>query len=292
VDEFELNILCHDNDTYRILKQLDLNELYLIHIEELEEAYPILKKLKKERSIIEYYFSTTPILPHYLLKTKKDIELITYLDADLFFYNNINPIYDELGNGSIYIIPHRFNLENKENGEKNGGKFNVGMVIFRNDSEGLSCLDTWKNQCIENCFLDEENFSSLGDQQYLHEWPNKYSDVVVSQNIGVGAGGWNILDYQFQKRNDIITIDGQILIMLHLNFIDILNKYFITGTPRWHLWKIYSPYIKALRVSINRVKMIDQSFQPNFSNISFIKMIYRLLRGGVIPISKSLKKFS
>ena len=38
----------------------------------------------------------------------KDINLITYLDADLLFYSSFEPIFNEIGNSSIAIIEHRF----------------------------------------------------------------------------------------------------------------------------------------------------------------------------------------
>ena len=49
---------------------------------------------------VEYFWTCTPSLLLYVFDQDPEIECITYVDADLFFYTNPQPIYEEFGSGS------------------------------------------------------------------------------------------------------------------------------------------------------------------------------------------------
>ena len=98
------NVLAIDNDS-----AMNLSYTLGIDSEKKSKIVPIsekvfednnksLQKVKSDRSRIEYYFTCTPSLPLYILKNYPEVDIITYLDADLFFFSNPAPIYNELGN--------------------------------------------------------------------------------------------------------------------------------------------------------------------------------------------------
>jgi hypothetical protein len=68
-----------------ILKELALPDVKVIPLPVLEEAYPELAAVKPKRKLIEYYFTLSPFLPHYLFASTK-ADRITYIDADLWFF--------------------------------------------------------------------------------------------------------------------------------------------------------------------------------------------------------------
>ena len=94
---FQLWILCMDDDTYHILSEMQLPQVHLIALTEFERDDKLLLQAKANRSLIEYYFTCTPSLPIYILNHIPEVDLITYLDADLYFFSSIEPIYRELG---------------------------------------------------------------------------------------------------------------------------------------------------------------------------------------------------
>ena len=105
---FELWVLCMDHVTYQLLEEAGLPGLHPIALEEFERHDEPLRSAKQNRSRIEYYFTCTPSLPLYVLHNWSEVDLITYLDADLFFFASPVPLFEELDRGSIAIIGHRF----------------------------------------------------------------------------------------------------------------------------------------------------------------------------------------
>jgi hypothetical protein len=85
-----------------------LQEVDLINLEEFERDDDPLRQAKTNRSLLEYYFSRTPSLLLFILQNYPAVDLITYLNADLFFFSRLDASFDEIANHSIAIIAHRF----------------------------------------------------------------------------------------------------------------------------------------------------------------------------------------
>ena len=66
-------------------------------------------------------------------------------------------------------------------GEEKYGKFNVGILGFRNDAEGLRCLRAWRAQCNAWCH-DRIEDGKFADQKYLDTWPEAFRTLVVSEH--------------------------------------------------------------------------------------------------------------
>lgn len=253
---FRLWVLCFDDLTYKTLQDLKLDEVVLISLKDFETGDEELLQAKANRSRIEYYFTCTPSLPLYVLKNYPKIDLITYVDADLFFFSDPSPIYEELGNNSILIIGHRFpsNLKHLEA----TGIYNVGFLSFRNDDIALQCLHWWRERCIEWCY-DRLEDGRYADQKYLDDWPNRFSGVVVLQHKGANLAPWNVANYSLELDKGKVLIDSEPIVFFHFHA---LRK------TRWLFWNptlsnyevrtdsllktfIYSPYIQEL-YQINR----------------------------------------
>lgn len=80
---FSLWILCMDKTTYKILKKLQLKQVTLISLKEFEDKK--LLSVKNSRTLGEYCWTCTSSLILYLFKRYKKLDIIAYLDADLFF---------------------------------------------------------------------------------------------------------------------------------------------------------------------------------------------------------------
>ena len=109
---FHLWILCLDDISVQFLSKRRLLNVSLIKLHDVENWDTRLSQAKANRSKIEYYFTLSPFLPAYILKTNPEVDLITYLDADLYFYSDVSPIFEEMGSNSILIIGHKFSSKN------------------------------------------------------------------------------------------------------------------------------------------------------------------------------------
>ena len=65
--DFKLFVLCLDSATYNYFKETGFNAIMPINVNAVESQYPELNEAKKNRSLVEYYFTLSPILPLYII---------------------------------------------------------------------------------------------------------------------------------------------------------------------------------------------------------------------------------
>jgi hypothetical protein len=251
----------------------------------------------------------------YLLNRYPDIDLITYLDADLYFFADPAPIFSELGDNSILIIAHRFpeRLRDKEA----HGIYNVGFLSFRNDAAGRECLQWWRERCLEWCY-DRPEGGRFADQKYLDDWPARFTGVVDLQHKGANLAPWNFMNYTIQPSSPAprpqregrvssgspsllaergpggevnLTVDGQPLIFYHYHGLKIFNAWlYDPGTadyghmPSTLRRQLYMPYIHALKDAERwlreRIPTIDPAYSGIYSRgYGKKKFLKRLVQG-------------
>ena len=291
--ESRLWILCFDETTYDIMKELKLPNVKLIHHSDFEDDD--LLKAKSNRSLIEYYWTCTPALPLYLLNKFPEMESITYLDADLFFFDNPSTAFQEFSDASIFLTEHNYSRNPERNILRNG-RFNVQFLIFRNNVTGRGALEWWKQRCIEWCYIRRED-GKLGDQKYLDDWTERFPDVCVSINKGIGLAPWNIGRYLIEFRNSKLYVDEDILIFYHFQDFIILRpgNYRLTHEKLSDVAKrfIYSVYIDELEASMKIINNINTSYKYDFTNLKinrprdFVLFIIVYLRNNYV-IRKNL----
>lgn len=266
-ESFHLWILCMDAQVFDLLSRMNLERVSLIALSDFEDEE--LLKAKATRTRFEYCCTCTPSLPLYILRQHPKLDMITYLDADLF-YSSPEPIYQELGDRSILIIEHRFPARLKW--LEINGIYNVQMLIFRNNEEGLACLSWWRERCNEWCYLRIEE-GKLGDQKYLDDWTTRFKGVHVLQHIGGGVALWNVMQYQLRKFEDSVFVNEMPLIFYHFHrFLLLSEEAFDFGDIEPYTradieqktW-IYEPYIFALKAAIASVRKIDPTFNAGYT---------------------------
>ncbi|MCJ7805530.1 glycosyltransferase [Patescibacteria group bacterium] len=254
-------ILAFDDYTRKILEKLKLKGVKVIKLKDFEDK--ALLKAKKTRTMIEYYWTSTPSLPLYIFRKNPEIEYVCYLDADLYFYSPVSPVYREMGNKSIYSVEHRF-PKGEESKIGTSGRFNVAFQIFRKDVEGIKCLKRWRRQCLDWCYWRLED-GKLGDQLYLNEWPKLYKGLQISKNIGIDAAPWNIGQYKVSEKKGQIYINCSRLICYHFHQFQILGDNSFENTHGYNLKKttldvIYEPYKEEIGKQLLKLRKIDASF--------------------------------
>ncbi len=260
-------VLCLSRACYEALTTLNLPNLFPIALGDLEAVDRELLAARQNRSLIEYYFTCTPSLPLFILKHYPEVDRITYVDADLYFFSDPKAIFDEVSEKSIAIVAHRFPEHLPH--EKLYGTYNVGILSFRRDSNGLDCLEWWRARCIEWCY-DRVEGARFADQKYLDEWPTRFREVLALTHKGVNVAPWNLANDEIAFDGRGVLVGGQPLIVFHFHGLKrkcgwvydpgvVAYGAKITSTVRK---RIYVPYIHALVEASKRVAAIDRDGLP------------------------------
>lgn len=259
-NDFLLTILCIDEDVFQALARLNLPRVRLWRVEDIGDAE--LLALRQTRPRREFCWTCPGPLMLSLLGEAGPGSVVTYLDADLYFFSDIKPIYDELGDGDILIHGHNF-APQYESYAKASGIFNVGLISVRNSAQGNACLTRWRAQNIEKCVLDPEN-GYCGDQMYLDEWPSLYPGLVILRHPGGGVAPWNIEAHDVGEQDGQVTIDGHPLIFYHFHALRIVlggnwGRWFAIPSVGYNFKAdvrrlVYRPYVRALRGAFGEIK--------------------------------------
>ncbi|MBX3054684.1 MAG: hypothetical protein KF753_24650 [Caldilineaceae bacterium] len=263
--DFILWVLCLDDDAYTLLSRLDLPCVEPIALADFEQGDDELSQAKADRSLIEYYFTCTPSLPLYVFSHWPEVEQLTYLDADLYFFASPEPLFAEIGDASIALISHRFPPDAQEQADQ-FGIYNVGWLTFRRDENGLACLRRWRGQTIAWCSDTTAN-GQFGDQKYLDDWPESFENVRIIQHTGANAGPWNLPTYPITRRGGQVWIGDDPLIFFHFQSLKRVRPWL--WNPRYPEYirsasavvrrDIYAPYIRELRVADAQVAALSSA---------------------------------
>jgi hypothetical protein len=247
-------VLCLDDETMEVLQGLDDPRLHLLSLAALLALDRDLQRVRSGRPRQEFIFSLTPCLVSHLLRTLPEAELITYLDADLLFFSTPMPISHGLGAGSVLVVPHRY--PDWHDDAELYGRYNVGVLVFRADDNGRSCVNWWRERCLESCSLQADG-TRYGDQKYLDQWPRRFGGVVELEHPGVNLAPWNWSRFQLdQEDGGAVRVDGVPLVVFHFaQFRRISDRWFDSGQLEYGIMplrmrsRIYGEYWRALEAA-------------------------------------------
>ena len=250
-------VLCLDQDTLLLTKKF-FPKVITITLSEIENAYKDLLSIKVQRPATEYIWTLTPHLIEYLIQ-HKNVDFITYLDSDQYFFDTPKTIIDEVKFHSISILPHRFRKSLKH--LEVYGFYNVSWVSMRNDSNAREALKWWRYKCIENCSVDLEK-GIVGDQKYLDSFKSRFKSVHDIENEGCGVAPWNL------------KISSKI-ILYHFQSLRIINRFMFTYNHSEYNFKlshrifvdVYAPFIKIVLGKYSQIKNYQN--QNNSSKLRF-----------------------
>jgi hypothetical protein len=248
---FCLWVLCLTDECYDTVASLELPHLIPLRLSELEAFDKELLDSKENRPSIEYYFTCTPSLMRWIFARRPDIDVLTYLDSDLFFFKDPAPLFVDFRDHSVFIVPHRFSRQNQHLA-RTSGDFNVGWLSLRRDQHGFECLEWWRQSCLRSCARTD---GQCGDQMYLNEFPVRFSNVYICDNPGVNLAPWNLDNYQLTADpSGAPEVDGVPVIFFHFSQLRRVARFLwrapyrmfgvpITSDVRKFLFR---PYLRAV----------------------------------------------
>ena len=245
--------VCMDANSFEVLNRLNLPDLVPIRRTDFEQDDEALVATSRTRSVVEYYFTCTPSVTLFVMRQNPDIEILFYVDSDMYFMGSVCEMLDDMGDASVYIVEHRFPPE--LDSQLIYGRFNVGVLGFRNNPDGIHCLSHWRQQCIEWCF-DRLEGNRFGDQKYLDQWPSSMRGLRIAQHPGVNVAPWNRMTYQLSIHHESgqMRISDRSLICFHFQGLRFYSNRIVEplavdyGCPMDNLWfrLVYKPYINLV----------------------------------------------
>ena len=279
--DFKLYILAMDEKCGIILNSMDLPFARVITLEEFEDEE--LTIIKTQRSRAEFCWTCTASLIDYVFEKYQET-YCTYIDSDLCFYKNPKELIDEMVQTgcSVQIVEHGFGTGKRaERQVKNSGRFCVQFNTFKNDVQGREVLSIWKKQCRAHCSMET---NEMGDQKYLTNWPETYTQVHVLEHQGGGVAPWNIIRYRKSKNKQGYLVDKKTkkefeLIFYHFHQLEYLDDGRVNinafkhgfGIDAEMIYEIYLPYLKKIEEA-KELLLNEYGFAPMIkSHPGFVK---------------------
>ena len=199
--DFVLHYLCFDKESFEKLSKYSSKNLKVYHDEDLL-SNETLRKLKSEDR--KYYsYTLASFFSNYLLnKLKSDI---TYIDADVYFHQDIDLVFQEIADKEVGIFRHRQYDLKYPNGN---GWFNVGVVHFKNTDSGRYLLNWWSDAVLNRKYPE---LATCGDQRYLDAFLGlDRTKLFIDGDIGHGAPWqWQLYYFDTYATDGCITWHGK-----------------------------------------------------------------------------------
>lgn len=259
-----LNLLCLDDEIYNFVKAY-CGDVKCYRIEDLVtddpglalardndpsyEALNVCKGNVKEAKKLQFIWALASYFSWYCLE-KLQLPDILYVDADIYFFNSLEYIEDLKNTGSIGLI------ENRIPDTSANGRFNVGIIYFKNNKQGMACCEFWKE-----CLLNPKNeyyteYGVCGDQKYLELFEKLYEEVFVFDDYIGHLAPWSLPYHKFMGNKALWNGKFQEVIFFHFSNFDynFKDKTYIPArrhnvlslTPNSTPHKMYEEYYNCL----------------------------------------------
>lgn len=279
ISDYTMEVLCFDDETYAFLNEHDFGNVIPIRLSEFESRHPELVAVKPNRSRGEYFFTCTSTWTLDVLRRHPESSLVVYLDADMKFFASPDPMLEAMRDKDIIICDHNFERDYERQSEY--GRFNVGLVAFRNGETGIDCLSRWAANCIEWCY-DRLEDGKYADQKYLDAWPARYGERVGIAPKSVNLGPWGIGKDELTIKDGVPHICGEPLVLYHYQGLRLFSKrqyylgYYYHHSVSGILEILYEPYIKELLAVEDEFALGGNGSNARYARGSFL---YRLFTG-------------
>ena len=135
---------------------------------------------------------------------------ILYFDPDIYVFNPLQPVFEQLNEASIVVTPHILNPQTPFKGNYNdylfllNGTFNLGFLGLKKSTATTTFLDWWHNRLADYCFFDNDQGTAT-DQKWINLLPAVFSEeqYSISRHRGMNVAPWNFHERKVHVENDI-----------------------------------------------------------------------------------------
>jgi hypothetical protein len=284
---FKLYALCMDQAAYTMLGKMNLENLIALRVEDM--LTPQLEEVRSLTTHGQFCWVCQPIICKYILD-RFNVEMVTYLESDSLFFSSPEPLFDEMADRSVTLVPHNYAPE-FDNSEA-AGIFCVQFNAFKNNAVGREVLEYWKEWCFK--YRKSAPLEYPG-QTSLDNWPIQFQGIAVIKHIGAGVAPWNVSGYKLTMENSIPLVNDEPVVFYHYHqYGRFKNGDHELGNYPFNQDVIdyfYSPYVAELRLAEMSVHRLDPTFvyrREYQASYIFLNMLRSL---SLISIKEYLSKF-
>lgn len=251
-----------------------------LEVSDLDVLYAEMGVARKQRHKWDGNLTARCFFVREVVKSTSPESVVVCLDSDTFLFSNLNSFKKEFINHSIGITPHRFSAKLKDS--ERYGKFNAGVLFFKNSNEAVSCLDQWCHECLLSC-SSELTETTYADQKYLDNWPEKQKRILIIQSYGINAAPWNLDATLVTQQNKDVYLNDDLLMIYHFHgFREITPGYFYHGLSMYKTAlnsiireSVYMDYIDSLSKARELLGLISTiTLLPLEGGVGVQKMVY------------------
>jgi len=210
-ENFNIHYLCIDSDSYKKLNTINDPRIIAYDINVFLETDEALQKLRD--SDYRYFcWSLASYFTNFLVNELQ--EDVTYIDADIFFHQSVRDMLFKMAQKDIGIFRHRqypINIPNPN------GRFNVGVVHFKNTDLAKAYLFWWKDAVLHKKYPE---LATCGDQRYLDAFLEiNQENIFIDGDIGHGSPWeWQLYDFQNYQKDGTIIWNGKVEKLFYSHF--------------------------------------------------------------------------
>lgn len=236
-------------------------------------------KMEKTRNRVEVIFSLKPYFLNSVLNYAPNLEYIAYFDADLFFFNNkLEKLVDS--KPELIVFKHQFSKKNEKYNVS--GKYNAGLVVFKNSTSGRKLIDHWASLCYEECNVELKG-RNHADQGYLEILAEEEKNTLIVSDIQFNQSTWSIPVF-FNKLTRFLNPS-----IYHYHGFRIYEGYFITNLNRYgyrfqnllvyaNIYRIYIKQLSKILEAIGSSPIKNNRFPANLRDLKQILTLEKIYR--------------
>jgi len=248
-------------------------------------------------NVTEFCTSVKPACFKYIFN-QYNTEKAIYFDPDIFVFNNLDVIFNNLDERDIVITPHyvtpqiNYTGDQKESATLFVGIYNFGFVAFKNTPHNLFLLNWWDNRLSDQCYADRQD-SLHTDQKWADFLPVYAGDtLLISKSTGYNLAPWNLFERDILSDGNKFLVKNKItntvepLTFVHFagydpNDLGLIHKDFwdmpVTKYPSYSL--VRDIYIQATnQYNFNEVRQQKYTYSTYLNNVPVLDSHRRLYR--------------
>jgi hypothetical protein len=186
-------------------------------------------------TLTEFCTAIKPFCFEYLFSETK-AEKILYFDPDIYVFNSLDLLFDNLETKSIVLLPHIVVPQTINLSEKvflQSGIYNLGFLGLKKGDVADNILKWWGSKLKDACFDDVLDYT-FTDQKWMNYITALFpqEEIEINRHLGCNVAPWNFYEREivFDGENPIgikkrIFPDGVIytLIFIHYSGYDYLS---------------------------------------------------------------------